>query len=232
MTSDKEKPSYRVRIRSWRRKHFPRLSSKNASSKAGETSRTKPPASREDPSSKFTSSETDNEPRQSPTKGAAAPSAADEGVEGEVEAEAGASKTLEAALPGNPQPSISRSLPAFPTTTSTPPAPDLSHEAFSALPRDTQDEVKKLIPTANPGGLATSVHDEINVLVNIVEGKQKQCEAKFWKIKVFDTDFVIRDYVKITLAVLKGVGDVAIQFAPAPGSAVWSGVKTLMEVSL
>ena len=69
-------------------------------------------------------------------------------------------------------------------------------------------------------------------MVNIVKEKQEECAAKFWEIRVFDHDVVIRDYAKGTLAVLEGGGDVAILFAPAPGSAVWSGVKALMKVSL
>jgi hypothetical protein len=107
---------------------------------------------------------------------------------------------------------------------------NLSRDAFDALPAETQHEVKKLIPEAATGQFSISVPEQIHALVAVVKGKEAECEKKFWKVKVFDRDIVIRDYVKGTLNVLQQVGDVAIKFAPAPGSIVWSAVKTLMQV--
>jgi hypothetical protein len=110
---------------------------------------------------------------------------------------------------------------------------DLTKEAFYALPAETQEEVRKLIPNAGSDVVefSTSVTDEIRSLIGIVEIKEEECEKKFWKINIAGNDIVIKDYVKSTLNVLQQVGDIAINFAPAPGSIVWSGVKTIMQVS-
>ena len=110
---------------------------------------------------------------------------------------------------------------------------NLSKEAFDRLPAETQEEVQKLIPHADLGAndFTSSVPDQIHALIGIVQTKEEECEKKFWKINIGGNDIVIRDYVKSTLKVLQQVGDVAINFAPAPGSIVWSGVKTIMQAS-
>lgn len=107
---------------------------------------------------------------------------------------------------------------------------NLSEEAFQALPTETQTEVRTLIPEAGTAQFATVVPDQIHAVMEVVKRKQDECEKKFWKIKIFGQDMVIRDYVKATLGILQQVGDVAINFAPAPGSVVWSALKTLMQV--
>ncbi|KAI9708517.1 MAG: hypothetical protein M1820_003979 [Bogoriella megaspora] len=230
MASNKDKPSFTGKVRSWWRKHV-HGSRVSLPPEAAHSYRTKSPIPSQDPDPdpdpKSTTSEAENHLRQSAINDTATPSAAD--GEAQVKAEVGAHDALSAALPADTQPFTITLAPSAPTTRPTAPR-NLSQEAFDALPHDIQDQIKKLIPTADVVGHEISVSNEIDALVDIVKAKQDECAAKFWKIKVFDHDIVIKDLVKGALTILKGVGDVAIQFAPAPGSAVWSGVKTLMEM--
>jgi hypothetical protein len=118
-------------------------------------------------------------------------------------------------------------------TASSEPKRNLSKDAFDALPEGTRDEIRNLIPNADLGAneFSSSVPDQMNAVVEIVRTKEKKCESKFWKIKIGGSDFVIKDYIKSTLDILRQVGDIAINFAPVPGSIVWSGVKTIMQAS-
>lgn len=72
---------------------------------------------------------------------------------------------------------------------------------------------------------------QVNALVDYVKSKEEECEKKFWKIKIGGKGIFIKEYYKSTLDALQQVGDIAIQFAPTHGSIVWSGVKTIMQVS-
>jgi hypothetical protein len=113
------------------------------------------------------------------------------------------------------------------------PRRNLSKEAFDALPVETQDEIREIIPNAGSGAdeFSSSVPVQVHALVEFVKSKEEECEKKFWKINIGGKDIVVKDYVKSTLDVLQQIGDIAIQFAPTPGSIVWSGVKTIMQVS-
>lgn len=105
---------------------------------------------------------------------------------------------------------------------------NLSQEALNALDPLVKERILNLIPADSSTG---PIKEQIDLLIGTVEARQKECEAKFWKVRVFGHDVVVRDYVKASLDIVKNVGDVAINFAPSPGSAVWGGVKTLMDVS-
>lgn len=114
MASNKNKPSFRDKLSSWGRKHFP-SSSRSASPEAGETSRTKLPASCGDPGPISTSSGAKNEPQQSPTKVAAVLLEADDEGRAELEAVV-AENTLKAAQTADVQHLTSTSSPAVPLT--------------------------------------------------------------------------------------------------------------------
>ena len=109
---------------------------------------------------------------------------------------------------------------------------NLSEEAFRYLEPSIQDQIRSLLPGVDTAQFTASVKEQVNELVEIVQVEQDACKDKFMKINVFGRDVVFRDYVKTSHDIIEKVGDVAINFAPAPGSVVWGGVKTLMKVRI
>lgn len=107
---------------------------------------------------------------------------------------------------------------------------NLSLEAFNVLDPNIQAQIRTLLPELDLRKASVPVDFEIKALMAIVKTKQETCEKKFWRIKVHGQDVVIRDYVNASVNIIEKAGDVAINFAPAPGSTVWSGVKTLIQV--
>jgi hypothetical protein len=144
----------------------------------------------------------------------------------EAEVDSGSKIVASPVLSDETTPKASR----HPIVVDTAPSRNLSQEAFDALDSDVQAQLRTLLPDLCSSQASISIEAEISSMTAIVKSKQDDCEKKFWKIKIFGQDVVIRDYVKASVDIIEKAGDVAINFAPAPGSIVWSGVKTLMQV--
>jgi hypothetical protein len=61
------------------------------------------------------------------------------------------------------------------------PRRNLSKEAFDALPVETQDEIREIIPNAGSGtgDFSSSVPLQVHALVEFVKSKEEECERKF-----------------------------------------------------
>ncbi|KAJ5767256.1 uncharacterized protein N7511_004872 [Penicillium nucicola] len=106
---------------------------------------------------------------------------------------------------------------------------DLWLEALKSLPPSKQEQLSKM-GFDQSSAKSASVEGSIDELVKAVDERQKECEKKFWKVKVGDQDIVLRDYTNNIVDWLEKAGDIAIQFAPPQAALPWSAIKSLMQV--
>lgn len=117
------------------------------------------------------------------------------------------------------------SLPSSPRAPGQPSASrDLWREAIEDLPKRTQQKLG--LQDAKQGSLA----EQIEELSELVKKKQQECEQKFWKFRVGDHEYVLRDYAVRIVDFLQKTGDIVIPFAPPQASIPWSLVKAVMKV--
>lgn len=76
--------------------------------------------------------------------------------------------------------------------------------------------------------------DILRSLLKEANQKKTICLQKRWKVKLNGRVIVLRDLIDKIIAWVnrfKSIGDVAVQFDPAPASLAWAGVRFLLAVS-
>lgn len=102
---------------------------------------------------------------------------------------------------------------------------DLWWQAYERLDEKTRKGIPGI--PANPS-IETSRWMED--LVKIVREREEQYKSETPKLSVAGREIIWRDYAKKVVAIVTIIGDISINFAPAPSSLAWSAVKTLMQV--
>ncbi|KAF2993176.1 hypothetical protein E8E13_000879 [Curvularia kusanoi] len=69
-------------------------------------------------------------------------------------------------------------------------------------------------------------------LAKIVQSREEEHITAAPKLKIGDHEILWRDYAERVVGVITMIGDIAISFAPAPSSAIWSGVKVLLKTNV
>ncbi|GAW17761.1 hypothetical protein ANO14919_072280 [Xylariales sp. No.14919] len=98
---------------------------------------------------------------------------------------------------------------------------DLWHEAFEKIDEATKKQIS--------GDFDRSGDDPVRSLISIVQGHEARLKGKSAKIKVGEREIIWRDYAARVVDGLTVLGDVAVQFAPAPSSIIWSALKVLLK---
>lgn len=101
--------------------------------------------------------------------------------------------------------------------------PDLWLEAYQKADERTRKWIGKLSPS----------HDDaahVKELVALVRKREQEYKNTTPKIKVGDREIIWRDHADRVVAWMTAIGDIAVQFAPAPCSAIWAALKVLLEV--
>ncbi|RWA07141.1 hypothetical protein EKO27_g7963 [Xylaria grammica] len=98
---------------------------------------------------------------------------------------------------------------------------DLWREAFEKVDEATKKQIS--------GDFGRSGDDPVRSLVSIVQGHEARFKGKSAKIKVGEREIIWRDYAARVVDGLMVLGDVAVQFAPAPSSIIWSALKVLLK---
>ncbi|KAM0260999.1 hypothetical protein ACHAQJ_002434 [Trichoderma viride] len=86
---------------------------------------------------------------------------------------------------------------------------DLWEKAYQATSQDTKKWIEALPPSTD----STYAKD----LIPIVQEIEKKHQSSALRIRVGDKDFFRKDYAPRVISLITTTGDVAIQFAPAPG---------------
>ncbi|KAI0546424.1 hypothetical protein F4679DRAFT_557848, partial [Xylaria curta] len=136
--------------------------------------------------------------------------------------------------PGSETPQLETSLPASNSPgTPTPPTrneelvqiqeKDLWREAFENI--DDEAAKKQIKEAFEQSGDETPVHS----LIRIVENQRDAFEKNSAKIKLNGREMIWRDNAAQVVGWLTALGDIAVQFAPAPSPIVWSALKVLLK---
>ncbi|KXH39537.1 hypothetical protein CSAL01_09704 [Colletotrichum salicis] len=101
------------------------------------------------------------------------------------------------------------------------PSIDLWQEAYKKVDAKTQTWIACLPPPGN-------AQDPASELAEFVRASEKKNKQEALKLKFGDREVLWRDYVNKVVPVMTAIGDISINFAPAPSIAVWSAVKVLL----
>ncbi|OQE91830.1 hypothetical protein PENNAL_c0008G02558 [Penicillium nalgiovense] len=104
---------------------------------------------------------------------------------------------------------------------------DLWLEAFEKLPRKSQQELEKR--GMNRQG-SESMVDQVKEFQKEAETQRGRSLAKDWRVQIGDHEIPVRQTTLQIVHWAEKIGDVAIQFAPAPGSGgVWAVARSVLE---
>ena len=104
---------------------------------------------------------------------------------------------------------------------------DLWREAFETLPESTQAKLH-----TNGVQAVAPLQKQIHDLLETTKARQKECEEKFWKFRVGNHEYVLRDYAVRIADCLQVIGNTAIKFAPPQASGPWVVIEALLKVYL
>ncbi|KAL6830394.1 hypothetical protein J3E69DRAFT_353691 [Trichoderma sp. SZMC 28015] len=136
----------------------------------------------------------------------------------------------------DPAPSNSTVLTA--DTGDKPPSDCLSNQEGSNLWEKAYDaaapETKKWIGEflISNSILKTTEIAQAEELIKTVEEIEKGHQNHALHIRIRGEKFFWKDYAPRVISFIKAIGDIAIQFAPAPSGIIWSALKTVLQMSV
>ncbi|KAI3529843.1 hypothetical protein CSPX01_15222 [Colletotrichum filicis] len=98
---------------------------------------------------------------------------------------------------------------------------DLWQEACKKVDVKTQIWIASLPPPSN-------VQNPASELAEFVRASEEEHKQESLKLKSGDREILWRDYANKVIPVVTAIGNIAINFAPAPSNAVWSAIKVLL----
>ncbi|KAK1466032.1 hypothetical protein CMEL01_12024 [Colletotrichum melonis] len=98
---------------------------------------------------------------------------------------------------------------------------DLWQEACKKVDVKTQTWIASLPPPFN-------AQDPAGELAELVRTSEEEHKQEALKLKSGDREILWRDYANKVMPVVTAIGDIAINFAPAPSNVVWSAIKVLL----
>ncbi|UQC89467.1 uncharacterized protein CLUP02_14998 [Colletotrichum lupini] len=98
---------------------------------------------------------------------------------------------------------------------------DLWQEACKKVDVKTQIWIASLPPPSN-------VQNPASELAEFVRASEEKHKQESLKLKSGDREILWRDYANKVIPVVTAIGNIAINFAPAPSNAVWSAIKVLL----
>ncbi|EXF85873.1 hypothetical protein CFIO01_11964 [Colletotrichum fioriniae PJ7] len=101
------------------------------------------------------------------------------------------------------------------------PTVDLWQEACKKVDVNTQIWIASLPPPVN-------AQDPASELAEFVRASEEKHKQEALKLKYGDREILWRDYANKVIPVVTAIGNIAINFAPAPSNVVWSAVKVLL----
>ncbi|KAK1508104.1 uncharacterized protein CCOS01_16105 [Colletotrichum costaricense] len=98
---------------------------------------------------------------------------------------------------------------------------NLWQEACKKVNVKTQIWIASLPPPSN-------VQNPASELAEFVRASEEKHKQESLKLKSGDREILWRDYANKVIPVVTAIGNIAINFAPAPSNAVWSAIKVLL----
>jgi hypothetical protein len=100
--------------------------------------------------------------------------------------------------------------------------------ALLKIGKRAQRTIEDLLPKGY-----SDVDSALSIAYNFARERQKQCEAKRWKVNFAGRHVTLRDEADKILAFLdkfKAAGDVAVNSDPIHAGIPWAGIRMLLEV--
>ncbi|KAH7180020.1 uncharacterized protein B0J16DRAFT_403447 [Fusarium flagelliforme] len=110
--------------------------------------------------------------------------------------------------------------------TSKEPELDLWQEAYNAVEEGTQNWIRENIGEQPE---STNPFPELVALVRSSEEKHGQ---DAWQFELRGRAVLLRDYTSRVISCLSIIGDVAINFAPAPSPVIWNALKVVLKANV
>ncbi|KAI3530042.1 hypothetical protein CABS01_16023 [Colletotrichum abscissum] len=101
------------------------------------------------------------------------------------------------------------------------PTIDLWQEACKKVDVKTQIWIASLPPPSN-------VQNPASELAEFVRASEEEHKQESLKLKSGDREILWRNYANKVIPMVTAIGNIAINFAPAPSNAVWSAIKVLL----
>lgn len=104
---------------------------------------------------------------------------------------------------------------------------DVESDLWSRAYQKLDEKTRKWIADASKRD-----SDEVRVqdLINVVREREEEYKDGTPKLRIGDQEIIWRDYANRVVAWVSAIGDISINFAPAPSSVAWSAVKVLLKV--
>ncbi|KAL7914469.1 hypothetical protein GGI35DRAFT_488641 [Trichoderma velutinum] len=103
----------------------------------------------------------------------------------------------------------------------------LWEKAYNAATPKTKKWVDGLL---KPNGILMSAEStQTEELIGIVRDIEKRYQDHALRVRVGEKQILWKDYAPRVRSFIKAIGDIAIQFAPAPSGIIWPALKTLLQ---
>ncbi|KAL6834423.1 hypothetical protein V8C40DRAFT_88633 [Trichoderma camerunense] len=103
-------------------------------------------------------------------------------------------------------------------------------KAYNAANPETKKWIDGLLAPNSTSKSADSIQTE--ELIEIVRNVEKRQQDHALKIRIGEKQILWKDYAPRVISFIRAIGDIAIQFAPAPSGIIWSALKTLLQMSI
>ncbi|CAI0654474.1 unnamed protein product [Colletotrichum noveboracense] len=105
---------------------------------------------------------------------------------------------------------------------------NLWQEAYAKVDHKTRKWIDSIAPMKKVDDVKDAVHE----LVELVRCSEEEHSQEALKLKVGDREILWRDYANRVVSLITAIGDIAVAFAPAPSSTVWSAIKVLLAANV
>ncbi|KAL5086890.1 hypothetical protein Trisim1_008639 [Trichoderma cf. simile WF8] len=103
-------------------------------------------------------------------------------------------------------------------------------KAYNAANPETKKWIDGFLAPNSISKSADSIQTE--ELIEIVRNVEKRHQDHALRIRIGEKQILWKDYAPRVISFIKAIGDIAIQFAPAPSGIIWSALKTLLQMSI
>ncbi|KAH6643208.1 hypothetical protein C7974DRAFT_119598 [Boeremia exigua] len=105
----------------------------------------------------------------------------------------------------------------------------LWEEAYNQAYDQAGDELKAWL---EKNASEPKTDDHIAELVELVRCSEEKHQKEAARLTIGNREILWRDYAERVVSSVTAIGDIAINFAPAPSSAAWSAVKVLLNTNV
>ncbi|RAH75063.1 uncharacterized protein BO66DRAFT_71630 [Aspergillus aculeatinus CBS 121060] len=106
---------------------------------------------------------------------------------------------------------------------------DLWNEAFEKLSPATQAQLRAF--GYEPVSATSQQEQNLNVIIKVLQQKQKQCEEEAWTFDVGQHKIIVRDYASTCATWVQLIGDLVVPFAPSQAAGPWVLIRKVLKAS-